>query len=347
MAKNKINHLLVIRLSAMGDVAMTVPVLMAFLRAYPDIKVTILTRGNFGPLFSEIPDVTVFEADVKGRHKGIFGLWRLYRELKDIPIDAIADLHNVIRSKVLKFFFRNRDLPFVQIDKGRKEKKLLTAWRKKDIYPLQSTHERYADVFRNLGFDFNPNISDILPRIAPFDLTAKWLQNGELKNVGIAPFAAFKGKMYPSGLMEEVIKKLNNTNQYKIFLFGGGASEKQQLQYLSDRYSNCINATSVLSFSDELVLISNLDLMVSMDSGNAHLAAMYGVPTLTLWGVTHPFSGFLPFGQDIHNALLSDRVQYPFIPTSVYGNKYPKGYEQAIATIDPQDVINKIHAMLS
>ncbi len=347
MVKNKINHILVIRLSAMGDVAMTVPVLVAFLRAYPDIKVTVLTRGFFAPMYSDIANVTVYEADVKGRHKGILGLWRLYRELRKLPIDAIADLHNVLRSQGLKYFFRNSGLPFIQIDKGRKEKKALTAWKNKDIKPIVSTHERYAEVFHKLGFDFTLSKSDLKRKGILTKTINKFLGNTELRLIGMAPFAAFEGKMYPLSHMEKVIEHLNNTNQYKIILFGGGTIEKDNLEKLCSIYCNCINAAGALSFAEELILISNLNLMVSMDSGNAHLAAMYGVPTITLWGVTHPYAGFYPFAQDPDYALLANREQFPYVPTSVYGNKAPKGYEKAMTTIDPQIVVKKIQAVLA
>ncbi len=89
-------------------------------------------------------------------------------------------------------------------------------------------------------------------------------------------------------------------------------------------------------------MIGNLDVMVSMDSGNGHLAANAGVPVITLWGVTHPYAGFAPFGQAPKNALTADREQFPQIPTSVYGNRLPKGYEKAFRSINPKTVIEKV-----
>jgi ADP-heptose:LPS heptosyltransferase len=99
-----------------------------------------------------------------------------------------------------------------------------------------------------------------------------------------------------------------------------------------------------MSFSDELDLIANLDLMISMDSANGHLAANHGVPVLTLWGMTHPFLGFAPFRQD--NNLTVDRAQFPKTPTSTYGNKLPKGYEKAMRSISPESVIEKAQEIL-
>jgi ADP-heptose:LPS heptosyltransferase len=79
-----------------------------------------------------------------------------------------------------------------------------------------------------------------------------------------------------------------------------------------------------------------------MDSSNGHMAAMLGVNVVTLWGVTHPFAGFAPFGQLDKNNLLSDQKKYPKIPTSIYGNEYPEGYELAMETIPVESIIKTV-----
>ncbi len=342
MDKSKDESLLVIRLSAMGDVAMTVPVLLSLLRLNPQLRLLILTRPFFAPIFRDIPNTEVFKADFKISYKGIPGILKLSKDLKHHLISGVADLHNVLRTKVLKTFFFGSGLPFVQIDKGRKQKKKLTRWRDKDITRLKSTHERYADVFRKMGYKVELNPQDILRRRSLPEASENWLSKGNKKLIGIAPFAAFEGKMYPLDLMEEVIKQVNNTDKYKIILFGGGSKEIPVLQGLEEQFKHCLSAAGQLTFDQELDLISNLNLMVSMDSGNGHLAAMFGIPVLTLWGITHPYAGFAPYAQPPENSLLADRDQYPLIPTSVYGNKYPGGYEDAMSTIDPESVVQRI-----
>ncbi len=166
------------------------------------------------------------------------------------------------------------------------------------------------------------------------------------KLIGIAPFAAYTSKMYPLGLMAEVIRELDRLDKYRIFLFGGGKQEIKQLQNMEHPFANVSNVAGKLTFEEELALISNLDLMLSMDSGNGHMAAMYGVPVITLWGVTHPYAGFVPFNQPISNQLLADRNQYPLIPTSIYGNKFPKEYSEVMKTILPETVVSKIREIL-
>lgn len=344
--KGKHSHILVIRLSAMGDVAMTVPVLRSLNERYPHLRLTILTKRSFAPIFHGLENVEVKEADVKNRHKGLMGLWRLYKELKPLQFDAVADLHNVLRSRVLKKYFSLEGVPFAQIDKGRKDKKALTRPKNKVFDQLRTTHQRYADVFAELGFPIDLTTAKPLERIQLSQNVLGLVQQDAKKWVGIAPFAAHEGKMYPLESTEEIVQALNNTDKYKVLLFGGGAKEVEVLEKFSERYKNVECMAGKLNLSEELQLISNLDVMLSMDSGNAHMAANYGIPVVTLWGVTHPYAGFYPFGQPMENALMADRQTYPLIPTSVYGNKVPQGYENAMKTIKPKDVFERLTVIL-
>lgn len=337
---SKPKHILVIRLSAMGDVAMTVPVLRALTEQHPNIKLTVLTKSHFAPLFRGIPNVNVFAVEIKKEHKGVWGLYKLSKALKKIKIDTIADLHNVLRSNILKCFFFGTK--FIQIDKGRAQKKALT---KGHIFePLKTTHQRYADVFEKLGHTIDLSKTTFPAKTAISDpLIQKWFSH-QTQTIGIAPFAAFKGKMYPLERMKLVIEGLEK--DYKVLLFGGGSHEAKQLDELAQPYQNVKNITQQFDFNSELDIISNLDIMLAMDSGNAHIAAMLGTKVITIWGVTHPYAGFYPFKQDIENAVLADREQFPKIPTSIYGNNLPEGYEKVFDSISPEDIINKVRRLL-
>ncbi len=341
-----IKHILVIRLSALGDVAMTVPVIRKFVETYPGVKVTVMSRHFYQPLFSDIPNVDFLTAHVDGHHKGIVGLVKLANEAKAVGIDAVADLHNVIRSKVISKTLSLKGLRTETIDKGRKDKKKLTNAKGLGIVKLKSTHNRYAEVFAALGFALDLSEPIYAPR-QPLNKRLLTVIGDEPKKcIGIAPFAAYPSKMYPLESMVEVLKQLDAVEQYRILLFGGGKTEEEKLQEMALPFSSVTCVAGTLTFQEELDLMSNLDLMVSMDSGNGHLAALFGVPVITLWGVTHPYAGFTPYGQPESNQLLADRNQYPLIPTSVYGNKYPPDYENAMATIPPETVLEKINEVI-
>lgn len=326
----------------MGDVAMIVPVLRALVDQNPSVRITVLTRPFFSPFFDEIKNTTVLTAHFNGEHKGINGLYRLSEQIKKLDIDAIADLHNVLRTRILKLFLVGNI--FYQIDKGRAEKKALVSG--KQFKQLKTTHQRYADVFKKLGFTINLNNPTYPDKHKLNKSVLKVIKASDKPLIGIAPFAQYPSKEYPMHLMENVIKELDKSNNSTVLLFGGGNKEIKVLNGIEAQYENVINVAGKLSFKDELSLISNLQVMVSMDSGNAHIAAIYGIEVITLWGVTHPYAGFYPYHQKLENALFSDRTKYPKIPTSVYGNKYPKAYKNAMESIDYKSVLKKIETII-
>lgn len=342
-----IQHIAVMRLSAMGDVAMTVPVLRAFVNQHPEVKITVISRPFFKPFFDGIPNVSFFAFDEKERHKGFLGLVRLYRDLKKLNIDAFADLHNVLRSKVIRFFFTQSGKRTAAVDKGRSEKKALTRPENKIFKPLASMFERHVKVFEQLGFTINL-ANPIFPEKAVLDPeVTRLIGENYQKLIGIAPFAQYDSKVYPLDLMQEVIDKLAEDKNNKILLFGGGKKEIGILDTLSSNNENVMNVAGKIKFQQELQLISNLDVMLSMDSGNAHIAAMLGVKVVVLYGATHPFAGFLPFNQPIGNALIPDLNLYPKLPTSVYGNKKVEGYEDVMRSIPVDKVLESVQSILS
>lgn len=318
---------------------MTIPVLKAVLNQNKNIEITVITQPFFAPIFKELPNISIIIADTKNKHKGIFGLYKLYRSLKKEQFFAIVDLHNVLRTNILKLFFLGRN--FYQIDKGRKEKKELISAEKK--VQLKTTHQRYADVFRKIGLNINIKKTVFCKKQKLPEEVLVFVKNKTKKQlIGIAPFAAHKAKMYPLEQLKIVIEKLSNN--YKILLFGGKKNLKQLKEF--EFNENIFSVTGKLNFKQELNTISNLDLMISMDSGNGHLAANYGVKVLTIWGVTHPFAGFTPFNQPSSYSLLPNLNQFPKIPTSIYGNTYPEGYENAAGSILPEKVVEKVEEIL-
>ena len=341
-----IKHIAVLRLSAMGDVAMTVPVLRAFVSQYPQVKITVISRPFFKPFFEGIPNLSFFAFDEKERHNGFLGLLRLFQDLKRLNIDAFADLHNVLRSKITRNLFALSGKKTASVDKGRAEKKALTQPENKVFKQLPTMFERHVKVFEQLGF-----IVDLSSRSVGTVFAKKAVLSTEIlaligaenqKLIGIAPFAQYDSKVYPLDLMQEVINQLSKNLEYKILLFGGGKKEIEILDSFSANKENVINMAGKIKFQQELQLIGNLNVMLSMDSGNAHIAAMLGVKVITLWGATHPYAGFSPFNQPLENALVSDRNQFPKLPTSVYGNKKLNGYEGAMRTILPDTIVLKI-----
>lgn len=340
MKKQKI---IVLRFSAMGDVAMVASVLKEFAEQNPNVEIVMVSRGQFEAFFNEIDGVSFHAIYPKTTHNGINGLFKLYKELKIYQPNAVADLHDNIRSRVVSGFFRLAGVEIKRIDKGRKEKKALTRTQNKIFKPLKQTVERYADVFRALGF--NLQLSYTLERNAK-KLPKKaidFFQNTAIKKLGLSPFAQHQYKMYSLKKMEQVIAELVEIG-VEIFIFGGGKNEQSIAEAWESQYQNVRSVIGIFSLDEELSIISNLDLMLSMDSSGMHLASLMGAPVVSLWGATHPYAGFLGYGQDLNDCL---QIDHPDRPTSIYGNKPCLcGVESCIDLIDPKDIVNKIKEKL-
>ncbi|WP_140937654.1 glycosyltransferase family 9 protein [Sphingobacterium lumbrici] len=309
-------RIIVIRFSAMGDVAMVASVLTEFQKQHGDTEIVLVSRKLFAAFFEHIPRLIFHPIDPKGKHKGLSGLFRLFRELKVHKPDYVADLHNNIRSKVLGTLFRLKGNNLCTLYKGRAEKKSLTRPHNKIKRQLKPTTERYADVFRQLGYSLK--LDHELPRInreAPEEYAAVFASG--IKTIGIAPFAQHPYKVFPLAKMEDLIRQLSEKN-YTVFLFGGGAAEKEICANWSNEYKQVVNTIGQYSLTEELDIIANLDLMVSMDSSGMHIASLVGTRCVSIWGATHPFAGFLGYGQSLEDCV---QVAHPARPSSVYGNK--------------------------
>jgi ADP-heptose:LPS heptosyltransferase len=334
-------HILVMRFSAMGDVAMTVPVVKALLDQNPEVTITYVSRPEFADFFKDISRLNYYAADLKELYNGFGGLIKFFNHLKDQQnFDAVADLHNNLRTKLLRRLFRLMGIKNAALDKGRIEKKLLTRFPDKVLKPLKRTAERYADVFRNLGFDVildykltkesKPLTQDITSVTGA--KTTQW--------IGISPFAKHTGKIYPLEKMEEVIAGLNQKH-VKIFLFGGGPNEQEICSEWKKKYANVISTVGILNMQQELVLINNLDVMLSMDSAGMHLASLEGTPVVSVWGATHHYAGFLGYGQS-ENDIVADTIECR--PCSVYGNKpcFRKDYA-CLHRINAETIVDKLN----
>lgn len=296
--------ILAYRFSAFGDVAMLASVCKEFLEQNPDVELHFISRESFRPLFDDIPNL-YFKGINLDDYKGFFGIRKLAKQLnKEIQPDAVADLHDVIRSKILTKTLKHFGHKISLIDKGKDEKeKLINIWNLEKT-PLKSNLERYADVFRNLGFSVQLS-HQIHPKVT------------EKSGIGYAPFAQHKGKILPLEKSFEAVKILSKT--HKIYLFGGGKNEVEILEDWSQKLTNVECLAGKLTLKEELEKIAALEVMISMDSANMHLASLMGTRCISVWGATHPFAGFLGYGQS-----MDDVVQVTDLtcrPCSVYGEK--------------------------
>lgn len=344
-----IKRLLVMRFSAMGDAAMTVPVLYALATQHPDLRITMLTRTRFVPMFECLPSNVVVKGVDFAEQDGIIGLTKIYNKLKKGNFDAVADLHDVLRSKYIRTCFAMAGTKVAKVNKGRKEKKeLIGNGLTHDA--LKPMTVRYAEVFRSLGLSINLSQKikiDLRSEdsVAVRNIVGK-KQPGE-KWVGVAPFAAHAQKIYPLEKMQQVVNTLA-AKGCKVLLFGAGKKEGDILKSwekdAEGKNSAILSVCGKLGgLKNEMLLMSQLDLMISMDSANMHIASIFGIQVLSIWGATHPKAGFSGYGQKPDTEM---QINLPCRPCSIYGKKPCKFGDMRCMDITPDTIVQKATNMI-
>lgn len=336
---------LIVRMSSFGDVAMLVPVVYSVAARYPQDRFTVMTRKAFAPLFEHLGfNVNVMSIDLSGRHRGIFGIFRMIKRTLGSGFSHVADEHDVLRSKIIRTLLFITGTKVAYLDKAREEKRKAIETKQLDP-PLRSVTLRYQDVFDKLGFPAEmvfSNLFDFVKR----DFSRLKAVVSEKKGtwIGIAPFAKHRGKIYPLEKMEEVVKTLSGEDGNTILLLGSGKEEAKVLQSWAKKYPNVIDTSGKLNIERELLLISYMDVVLSMDSANMHLASLVQVPVVSVWGATHPGMGFYDFNQDINNAVQGETTCRP---CSVYGETpCARGEYLCMNSISETRIVDKIHEVL-
>jgi ADP-heptose:LPS heptosyltransferase len=310
-------HFLVIRTSAMGDVALLTPVILGMRQQYPDVEITLVTRKTFESFFYSITDTKFFFPDLRKNHKGLPGIFRMYRDLEKLHVDCVIDLHDVLRSKILRQLFRFAGLPVYVIDKGRSDKKSVIEGKRKT--GLKHSVLRYCDVFAEAGFPVVPaDVPCILPSPeALSEISGLKYDSGEL-NIGVAPYARHKLKIWPEENMKKLLEMISARHKVRIWLFGGH-EELEKLKNFKTQLPGSHLVTGSLSLAGELALVSRLDLMISMDSSNMHMASLTGIRVISIWGGTDPLTGFGAWKQPDNMAIRIPPGELTCRPCTIYG----------------------------
>lgn len=320
----------------MGDVAMLPHALAAFKAAWPEVKVTVASRPAFRPFFEGL-DVEFLPVDVKHRYHGLKGMLALSHDMRALNIDALADVHHVLRSFVLRAILRLHGIRTARI-----RKRHLYKWWKVRHFDahgagLKHTVIRYCDVLRRLGFDFpDPQPPVKTPRPDPMP---------EIKGVriGFAPFSAHRGKTYPEELSRRTVALLSERFDH-VFIHSGGGAEADFAAEIERLHPNVTALHGRLAgLGEEMDLISNLDCVVSMDSLVMHMASLTATPVVSVWGATHPAVGFFGYGCSAEGILQADMKCRP---CSVYGNRRCRyGDYRCLYAVTPEMIADRVAAL--
>ena len=338
MAKNNglPRHLLVMRTSAMGDVAMLPHALRALRTAYPGLQITVATPAMFRPFFRGL-DVGFVDVRTRDEHHTLRGMWRLAAEVRRLGVDAVADVHDVLRSKAFRLSMRLHGVRVASIRKGR-----LAKYRAQGtgggFAPLRHSVLRYCDVFRRLGFVF----PDPAPAVKPVcdnpmgEKRGLWL--------GFAPFSAHAGKTWPEAHARRLVELLAPRCD-RLFIHSGGGREQAFAEEMAARYPQVTALFGRVRFAGELEVIAHEDCLVSMDSLARHMAALVATPVVSIWGATHPSLGFLGWGSPLSQAL---QASMPCRPCSAFGARPCRyGDYRCLEAVQPEQVVAKVEEVLA
>ena len=339
--EKKLRNVLVIRLSVLGNVAMSIPVLYPVCKANPDTRFVMLTKKWPASMFHDRPaNLKVVDFDVNENHSGLFGLLKLAKQLHKLyDIDAVADLHNVTGTWVIDAWMRAHGAQIARLDREKAKRRALVNHKTNE--PVTPIHDRYRQVFQQLGLaapdDFttlyegrNWPESPIVPKKEPGQ---RW--------IAISPFSSHRQKAYPLELMEEVIAQLCQHENYWIFLMGGGKAEKIALRPIARKYPRVVSMAEVKhKFIDEYALLGKCDLMLTMESANMHLASLVDLQAMTIWGPTSPACGYLGYNQVVEDDI---QLDMDCRPCSITGDKPCKyGDFRCLKNIQPEYIARHV-----
>jgi ADP-heptose:LPS heptosyltransferase len=334
--------ILVMRLSSMGDVLLTLPVLAGILEENKELQVLFVTREKFAPYFTGIERLKVINFEPESIHKGIPGLFRFFREIRGYVFDKVFDLHGNLRTSILDFLMKMDGCQVFRIKKHRAIRRRAIKERDAGIM-VPHAIDRYLDVFARAGFD--GMISSSYQLGSGF---ARDFEKGksEIKRIGIAPISKHRTKNWGLTNISELIHLVDAHFKSEIHLFGG-IEDQLDLSTLTGK--NIFNHAGKADPREEISLIQSMDVFISMDSANMHLASLIGTPTISIWGATDPKMGFAPINQPIDFAIHSDLPDVYCRPCSVYGEVPCKRKDSpmiCMTSIAPQRVFNKILEIL-
>ena len=283
---------LILRLATLGNVAMTVPVVASLSKRYPNDRFIFAAKKDLGAMFVSMPNVEFYEVDNHLDWKGVFALWRRLRD----KIDAVVDLQDVPRTRVLRALMRLSGKQVTSVRYGRWRKHLITVfglWQEQ----LPSEFARYQEAFRRAGLETNDGFESLPENGSAAQVVVERFGTKEGRWIGLAPFAKSKSNMLPYRVTKDIIELLTKDQNTRVFLFGAGAVECEMLRQWASVFPRTESVAGQLKLKEELELMRKLDVMICMDSANQHLSSLVGLRAVSVWCGTHPMIGFAGWKQ--------------------------------------------------
>lgn len=306
---------IVMRYSAMGDVAIACEVVKRMCKRYPRQAFIFMTDERYAQLAPKCNNLTTKAIRIK-EYKGVPMIMGLgFTIAKQYEFDKVIDLNDTIRTKLIRMALRLKNKKVFVVNKHRIQCFIKFHFQSKRQLKLRHTAEMMADAITYAGYPLS--INDI-------EFNDKTTSNGIIKsqqteqiNIGIACFSSKRNKEYPKELLVQLIDMLQNNSNIRVSVFGKGQRETEIGNELS-KLTNCMSCINEDDMQSDIDNIRNMNLMICVDTGWMHIASLIGKPVISLWGPTQPSCGYYPLHQARDIAVT---LSMPCSPCSVYGKK--------------------------
>lgn len=315
----KIQKILIIRFSSIGDIVLTSPIVRCLKKQLPDVEIHYLTKECYRNILSDNPYISKIHT-LKNSINETIAL------LKAENYDYIVDLHNNLRSSIVKLKLQ---CPASSFPKLNIRKWLYVKTKKNGIMPDIHIVDRYFAAVKkigvtndNLGLDFfGDEEIDI-----PFD-----------KYAVIVCGATHTTKQIPPKHIAELTKRIKGN----IILIGDKRdAERLKTIYISKR-SNILNMCGKCTLAQSAYIVKNAHIVITSDTGLMHIAAAYQKDIITIWGNTTPQLGMYPYIPSNKNKYINIEVKgLPCRPCSKIGYRQcPKKHFKCMNNINWDEVI--------
>lgn len=315
-------RVLLLRLTSLGNVAMTVPVVASLSERYPEHEFIVVAKKPLSAMFFGLPNVRYHE--VKSQLGTPGGLLSLYRELCAYKADVVVDWQNVLVTRVLRYLLRMRGVKTY-------------CYR---AHAGVTEFERYQQVLTEAGLRTDSQFTSLAVNE---DARAAVLERfGAVQGqwIGIAPFAKSKSNMLPYHTTKELIQRYSSQPDTRVYLFGAGRIESEMLRQWASIFPNVVSVAGLLPLEQELELMRMLRVMICMDSANQHLSSLVGLRAVSIWCATHPKLGFYGWKQNPNDRLETEHLKCR--PCTVHGTNTCKLGNFACRNISAETIVNKV-----
>lgn len=295
---------LILRLSTLGNVAMTVPVIASAGGMQPQDRFVVVAKKPLGAMFHGLENVVYHEVTATGAWR----ILRLWRALQRYGIDCVVDLQDVAQTHLLRFLFRLQGKRIVSIHYGRWQKRRLLLRGAVRSRALPTEFDRYADALQRAGVQTDSRFTAIAVNHAAQQAVQAHFGTKTGRWIGIAPFAKSKSNMLPYRVTKEIIERLSAMPDTSLYLFGAGKIECEMLRQWASVFPHTTAVAGLLPLEQELELMRSLDCMICMDSANQHLSSLVGLRAVSVWCATHPKMGFMGWKQRAEDCIQREDI---------------------------------------